>query len=396
MRHIKWILAVLFVGFAMPMTASSQVCGDASADGDLDIADIAILIDYLSTSQGQQPTLGSKADCDDRVGITIGDVDALMDYFFVSFDQSRLDCTIQDVYTFPPSLNDTIFLPYMMAIPDGVDQVTLPVITSLEAGTTAFYITALTLETNGPNLFQGTKINDSSSALSTGRFILPNKDSVVMIACDQNAGSWGGALLPGHQKAFEIVFTRTQPGLAAISCPSIVRSEPNRLRTCVAKGGNLYEPVIQYYEVPAPTPQVIVSPSPLAMTSWAGFWSTGTYQVSFTSDLTPVSFNVAPSDSWIVIEDPSPTGYTTPATITVRANASMLASGIHNGQLIFSDINPADAEFSPSALDVVLTVTDPIVYPPGDLNCDGQVSIGDIVLLIDCLFIDTRPVPACE
>jgi hypothetical protein len=315
---------------------------------------------------------------------------------FVTFNTARFDCSIGDIYTFPQSLTDTIYLPFMVAIPDGVNNVSLPVITALSVDTRAYYITALGFETNGPGLFEGSTVvpDEDCNSFGLGRFLWPGKDSLAIAVTDPNPGFHSE--LPGRHSCFNIGFTRKAPGLAAISVSNILRSDVLKLRTCVAKFGNLYEPVIMYYQVPVPTPTVTVSPAPLLMESDAGFWSTETYQVTFTSDMTPVSFNLAASDPWIVIDDLSPTGYTTPATITVRANASALATGVHNGQIVFSNLDPADATMVPAALDVVLTVTDPVIYPPGDINCDGNVTISDISILIDCLFIDTRPVPACD
>jgi hypothetical protein len=378
------MLLIVLVLLILSPQAFSQVCGDANGDGYVSISDITLIFNYLYYPSGY-PTLRSEADCDNRTGVTIGDAQAITDYVFFG---GLLDCSIQDVYTFPPSQNDTIFLPYMVDIPDGVDSVKLPVITSFETGTRSVYIPTLTQETNGPGLFNPSRVDKQSGLLGLGRKVGP--DTTVMMVCEVEE-------LAGRHSFFELVFHRLQPGLAAITCASMIRNETLELVPSVIKnGGDLYTPVIQYYQVPTPTPVVTVSPSPLHMETKAGFWSTASYEVTFTSDLGSVSFKLAASDSWIAIDGPAATVYTTPATITVRANASALAAGDYSGQITFTDITPADAGFLPAVLDVTLSVVEPTIYPPGDLNCDGYVTIGDVSLLIDCLFINTRPVPACE
>lgn len=385
MKRIKLLIGLVVLSLSSSQALSQTVCGDANGDGSVDIGDIVTIFAYLSYGD----IVGPGADCDNRSGVTIGDAQAITDYIF---DSGALDCSIQDVYTFPPSLNDTIFLPFMVGIPDDVDSVKLPIITFFEAGTRAVYVPTQTYETNGPWLFNLSRIDREYGLLGYGQKVA--SDTAIVMVCEIPDAP--ESILAGRHSFFELVFRRTQPGLAAINCASVIRSETLKMRPAVSKGGNLYTPVIQYYQVPVPTPVVTVSPSPLNMEAKAGFWSTATYQVSFISDLGPVSFNLAPSDSWLLIDNPSPTGYTTPATITVRANASALAPGDYAGQITIADISPADAEFVPAVVDVTLAVTVPMTFPPGDINCDGNVTIGDISVLIDCLFINVRPIPVCE
>jgi len=382
-----WIMAVVCAVGIPSFTLAQTVCGDANQSGMVTMIDIVRIYDYVGLGPNIVP-ISASADCDNRAGITISDAQTLGLYFF-SFE-NRLDCVIQSSYGFSPSLADTVFLPFMTAIPDGLDSVKLPVITSLAVDTRAFYIPCRGYETNGPGRFQLTRVDAVDVCpLGYGRQVL--EDTAVLLGQETDEAHGD---LTGRHTYFSMVFKRNQPGLADIACTDVVRS--TTLRIAVEKNGDLFTPVVMYYEVPLPHPVVTASLSSLNITAEAGYWSTLSYQVTFTSDLWPVSFNLATSDGWIVIDDPSPTGYTTPATITVRANASILDPGDYAGQLVVSDMSPADAEFIPAAVDVTLTVTEPLVHPPGDLNCDGRVSISDIVLMVDCLFINARPVPTCH
>jgi hypothetical protein len=384
--HIARLLVLVVVCMiGMSVSASAAICGDADNSGFVSIGDYARVIDHIAITGYPVDTA---ADCDNRAGITVGDLEALTRFLF--YDDPSLDCSIAATYGFAPSLEDTVFLPYMTGIPGDLSTVTLQVMTSFAENTRGFYIPCRTYESEGPGRF---KINSIESLNEYANFLgarLPY-DTAIMVGTeiDETAIS-----LTGRQTLFNLNFNRVQPGGASISCLDVVRT--STLRIAVEKGGDLYTPVVVYYEVPLPHPVVTVTPTPLAMESRSGRWSTGSYTVSLTADIRSASFKVTASDSWIAIDEPSTTVYTTPATITVRANASALDPGEYTGQITFTDIDPVDAEFVPAPLEVTLTVTEPITFPPGDINCDGKVTISDISMLIDCLFINTRPVPACE
>jgi hypothetical protein len=378
------IALVVCVIFLAP-SALPQVCGDANGNGTVNVSDWAMIMNYMATGS---PIPGTTADCDNRSGITIGDAEAIVRYIF--YGEDPLDCSIQSTYSFTSTLNDTVFLPYMLDIPDDLDSVVLPVITSFATDTRAFDISCQVSESNGPGLFELRRIDYGENL--PGSFAAEfSHNNPVMLATEFYGTNHS---FTGRHSYFELVFRRLSSGLAAIDC--VEAALMNIWRVSVEKGGDLYLPVIQYYQVPLPHPIVTADPTPLAMEAKAGYWSTQTYPVTFSSDMVVVSFKLTASASWIAIDEPSSTVYATPATIIVHANASALAAGDYSGQITFTDITPADAEFVPSPLEVTLTVKPAIIYPPGDLNCNGMVTIGDVSLLIDCLFINTRPVPACE
>ena len=385
-RRRLWSMAVVCIVVSLPsFTLAQTVCGDADQDGTVDFGDFATIVNYLSEG-GPYPS--ASGDCDNRSGITISDAQTVIRYIFCG--ESPFDCVIQSSYGFSPSLADTVFLPFMAAIPDGLDTVRLPVVTSLAVDTRAFYIPCEVSETNGPGRFQLNRVDEVNDwGLGHGSEPSPNTAALVGFETCEHPDS-----IAGRHTFFNMVFTRSQPGLADIICVAVIRTPT--LRIAVERGGDLYTPVVMYYEVPVPHPTVTASPSSLNMIAEAGYWTKTSYDVTFTSDGAQVSFDLGVSDDWIVIENPSPTGYTTPATITVKANASALILGDYQGQITVSNANPDDAEFVPSAIDVALSTTEPLIIPPGDLNCDGAVTLGDIMLLVDCLFISVHPVPACE
>lgn len=389
MRRLRLVIVAVALIPGLPLVTMSQtVCGDANQSGTVSVSDLFTIANYMLYEAGVVPPISASADCDNRLGITISDAETVIQYLF--HDDNHFDCLIQSTYSLSLSLADTVFLPSMVAIPDGLDSVSLPIITSFAADTRAFYVPVQGSETSGPGRFQLSRIDDTEAVnWGVSRRISPDTAVLLGMEMDESQSDF-----TGRHTYCSMVFKRSLPGLADITCTGVVRSPT--LRIAVEKNGDLFTPVVQYYQMTRPHPVVAALPTSLSITSNAGYWSKTSYDVTFTSDGLPVSFDLSVSDPWLVIDNPSSSGYTSPATITVRANASALAPGDYAGQIIVSDISPADAEFVPSAVSVTLTVIEPLVIPPGDLNCDGRVSISDIILLVDCLYIHARPVPTCD
>jgi len=378
------LFILLVVGLACGLPAQAQICGDASDDGTLTIADLVMIINYIVQSAPYEINLAN-ADCDGRTGITISDAQALANYLFRGVE--GLDCSPTGSYSFAPSLADTIFLPFMNSIPDDLDSVFMPVMVSLEPNTDAFYVPAIYSQ-DGADAFFLRRIDQREYIQVAGADFLLD-DSLVFFGTD-----FSGSALDGYHEPFDLVFWRHNPGVVSLQTTAVDRSSP--LVVAVEKDGDLYTPVVQYYEVAVPVPTVTVSETGLAFTAVAGAWSYTTHEVEFVSDSRQVSFNLEVSDDWIVIQDLPAEGLTTPATITVLLDATELGIGNYSGQISIVNFDPADAEFLTDHITVSATVNAPLMFPPGDINCNGVVTISDVALLIDCLFINTRPVPPCE
>jgi hypothetical protein len=384
MRRRFSLLVLVVLGLACGLPAQAQICGDATDDGTVNIADMVTILEYIGQNSGIAIDLGN-ADCDGRAGITVSDAQALAKYLFHGVQ--GLNCSPTGSYSFAPSLADTIFLPFMNSIPDDLDSVFLPMMISLEPNTDAFYVPTVYSQ-DGADAFFLRRIDQRESIqVAAAEFLLG--DSLVFFGTDLS-----GSALDGHHEPLELVFWRQNPGVASLQTAAVNRS--SLLAIAVEKDGDLYTPVIQYYEVPVPVPNVTVSETDLSFTAAAGAWSYTTHEVEFVSDSRQVSFNLEVSDDWIVVQDLPAEGLTTPATIVVLLDATELGIGNYSGQITIVNADPADAEFSTDHIVISATVNAPLMLPPGDLNCNGVVTISDVALLIDCLFIDPRPIPPCE
>ena len=80
MRHFKWLWVMLVVAVGFPVSASSQVCGDADGSNTVSMGDLALLTNYLSGIPFNEPSL--QADCDNRQGITVSDMEVIAQYIF--------------------------------------------------------------------------------------------------------------------------------------------------------------------------------------------------------------------------------------------------------------------------------------------------------------------------
>jgi hypothetical protein len=109
--------------------------------------------------------------------------------------------------------------------------------------------------------------------------------------------------------------------------------------------------------------------------------SKDSFLVSFGSTGIPISFNLTPSDPWIVLKDLPLTPLTTPVSIWVKANATALGIGSYNGTIEITPVK-AGTPMQASSIAVSFEVTTPILYPPGDLNCDGITDVSDLSRMV--------------
>jgi len=376
------LLAALLGCVALAPQASAQICGDASGDGQVTLSDPVAIINHVAISG--QPIDESTADCDGYGGVTLGDAQTLFKYMFQFIDER--DCTPDNTYSFAPAVNDTIFLPQMIDIGANIDSVSLTLIASFEQSTGAFLLPLLGDTSAWGGYFYPKRVEHVNYTYGLRR------DNNWLLSGNEPDPAHNN--FDGRHEFFTIVLYRHHPGIGSITCESIQIS--TLLRPYVQKStGDLLVPVISYQPFAAPVPTVTVDPAALSFIAMAGGWSYTSETISFASDQGIVSFSLETSDDWIVIEDFQAGGYSTPCTITVRCNATTTPMGDYTGSVVVTNPEPADAVFSLTEIPVSLHVGNPLAYPPGDVNCDGIVSIGDISRMIDFLFISETPIDPC-
>jgi len=357
-------------------------------DDDLvNINDMLGIIDYVARDVPGEEFNLLDGDCDGRAGVTMADVGAFVRTYF--WGEGELDCSASGTYGFAPSNYDTVWVPRILEVPDGVSTVTLPVITVFDLDVTTFYFPVLNLGPGSNSVFELEDIiaGDDFATMSLGT-LLGDSSTLIGAAISQQDE------LVGTKNFLSLVYTRVNAGIGDIA-PELV--DRNTLwQYAVQKGdGDLYRPVVRYYDVDLPADTLQVSVANLAFNAIAGLPAEETYTVNFTSSIAPIAFDLAPSETWIVITDLPPEGLVTPATVHVTASAAMLAAGEYEGQVAFVDIDPVSPT-SVEQITVSFDVTSSGVIPPGDLDCSGAVDGADLSILIDALFVNPGPIAPCE
>jgi len=362
--------------FLLLMAAGSlfgQTCGDVNDDETTNILDLVRIMDYIAFEEAQPPFIEENADCDGIAGITISDVVRHANYLFHG---GMLDCEDTGTYTFHISTDDTVFFPSMLFIPDGINSVSLPVITSFQEDVEGVYFPYHYYMLDTDTLFEYSSTTFYESTLLAERTL--EADTGLLY------GAHLYAEFPSGQLEFAYLnYTRTGPGEGMIA-PELV--DRNSLwRVCIERNNELYIPVIKYYSVPLPPDTLYIADTSLSFSIMAGNNPIDSFVMEITSSGNPVSFNLQTTEDWITLGDFPVSGSVTPDNAIIKIDSDELVEGEYFGQIEVVDVD-AEVIVPISTIDVYLSVTAPIIYPGGDLNCDGLVNVIDVWILINYLF----------
>jgi hypothetical protein len=387
MKKLLVAIAVGAVLLATNVGAQSRMCGDMNQSGTLNISDLTAIMGYtLGYSSPLDPDNG---ECDGRIGLTVGDQCVMAQYLFCA-GPVPAGCPASAAYTFAPSLADTVFLPRAYGIPARYNAVDLPVKASLKGEAQGVYL-VIAGEGAGSN---GTfAFSEAVTELAMNDW-LSGQNKIVSDLVLFNACRVVDTLPLVNSTILTLKYTRESDGLGDI-VPVLVNSS-TPLRVSVLRNGDLYVPVIEYYDFVILEPDTLfVSDSSLSFDAYECTAATTTLPVEFTSSANPITFSAQASDPWIWIEPPT-TGLTTPATLNVTANTASLSPGVYHGTItLITDQNvvPAIETISVSLTVYALPSQGAI---PGDFDCDGMVTMSDLTVLIDHLFINLTPLSSCK
>ena len=386
MRERFCLTGFLIVVMLWSTTVSAQVCGDVTPNGGVDLNDLSALISYVAGET--QPGFDvSVADCDGVTGVTISDAMAAC---LSIFDFGSLDCSVSGAYSFAAAPNDTIFIPRQLGVADGIDHVELMVYASFSAPVGAVYVPILHQGSLGNGVFDLTGGFSSGEGLSGDDH--PGGDTTVLWAIDH----FGGNVYDGSMNLFLMQFQRNSAGSGDIAPEAFDRN--GLWQIAIERGGDLYKPTIVYYD--ASDVLLAISNRSLSFDAVVGSKAPDTTFVDISAPSAPlgIGFTVTRSHSWIILDDfagvfPWPT-YTTPATVPISADATALGVLDYDGVVLvyyegFSGWNaPVDSIMVHFSVHPESNPT----FPPGDVNCDGQVDISDVMYLVFYLFI-SGPAP---
>ncbi len=384
-----FLAGVLFL--AVPATA--QICGDVDDNGQVTIGDLLMLIEGIArpAMQSEEQFHTAEGDCDGRAGITLTDAVVVSDYLFSAVDNR--DCSASGTYSLALAPDDTVFVPYINGVSNNIDLLELPVLASVLESTDGVYISLVCDDAISDGLFSFERVHSteqfSDGYLPIGMTPYATAD-VSMFILETMAGS----IIEPRKSFFELDFNRSSEGVANVAPTELVRSP--EVRITVEKDGDLFIPVIVYYEYFLPDPILTVDPATLSFSAFSGRESSQTYEISFTSTEQAVTFDLDISEPWLAL-DGTPAGpYTTPVSFWVTADATALLPANYAATITPVSVDPAETILLDATVTVDFTVNPEPEYPWGDLNCNGEVTIGDISLMVDCVFINPRPIPDCR
>jgi hypothetical protein len=377
MRNLTLFLLLLL---ALPAVTSAQVCGDANASGTVDLSDVSYLFAYLTMNAPLPP---GSIDLDAHAGVTLSDNVRMLRYLVGSMSQP--DCNLTLNYSFAYAPDDTIFVPHMADVPDGLDTVLLPVTGTLSQNSGGLYLPILHGDALSTSNFKLNHIyaEDFQWAVATSGNVFTTDTTVLCIS--------SGSDLVGRQLYFTLEYVRTAPGLGQVRPEAVNR---NALwRTAFERNSDMLIPNVVIADIPLPKDSLVSAPNSFSYTARAGKASLDTFNLSLSATGPAAPYTLSASDEWIRLVNYSGPG-TTPATIRVTANAEFLVAGSYSGSITVSSSDP-EVVVDPVTLPVNVTVLPPIVFASGDFNCDGVIDLSDLTRMIAYLVMRLPLPPPC-
>jgi hypothetical protein len=374
MRTLLTVAVSVFVLMTFPLIAPAQICGNVNGVGIVDLADLSYIVSYLGYGLPVPPN-PALADMDGHTGITVGDAHSLTRYLFGV--GPMLNCTPWTSYSFAMSPIDTFIMPVMLAVPDGTDSVALPVITNLSPESWGIYIPFLPRGPVDNGLFHLQAITKTTSSNSVINWFASGDTTTLIALFDPSHPS-----PVGRKVTFTLHYLRNAPGAADIA-PALIARTAQWLPS-FTRNDDLLRPQTIYEPYVVPPETLKTTPGQLSFATDAGHLAADSFLVSFSSNSIPVSFNLSGSDPWIILKNLPPTPLTTPTSIWVKADATLLGAGTYNGSITMTPVK-AGVPATPASIPVTLTAALPPIYPVGDFNCDGASNLADLSTLISYL-----------
>ncbi len=400
MRNTLTSLFLICFAFA-PLPTNAQQCGDVNNSGiQPNISDWVYLMTFMGRTSGTAPLMQnwSIGDVDHREDLTVADLVMFGNYMWLG-TPGTLTCNITGNYSFGVSGADTIFIPRILSLPDGIDSVRLPVRSNFQPHIQGVYVPMLKagVPDNGIFRYEGAAPADIyGNFYYDGNHQCLTCDTIVLIVqgfFSETSVDDSTNVMAGAKTLAYLRYKRISAGDGAVAPVAVNRNE--LWKPSIEINSDLLTPVIQYYDFQFPPETLKVSPGSLDFNAIAGLPVADSFVVNFTSSGLPISFGLIASEPWVTIVDTGAPGFRTPCSVPVKVNPETVGIGSHSAQVDFTSLTPA-APVSIPHIGVSLNVRAPNIWPLGDLDCDGLIDISDLSAMIDHLYISLTPLVPCQ
>ncbi|MCH9025481.1 MAG: hypothetical protein IH931_09135, partial [candidate division Zixibacteria bacterium] len=325
---VAFMVLCLFAGSSF----SSTLCGDANDDELLNIIDLITMIDYTK-GVPVSPFNAANADCDGVTGITLSDIVALSANFFAMIP---LNCSVSGSYSYSAAGNDTIYIPRLLNVPEDIDNVSLLVFGSFDQDAGGLYVPLLEQGTGSNSVFDLTGTIPSNLGVGSGTEI--GADTTLLLQVDLFQRS---DFLNNNENLMILNYTRVSAGVGNIAPEAVDLATP--LDLVLERGGDLFVPVIAYYDATAGAGGFELSTKSLTFNAFADSLAIETRMLGINHNGLAVGFELVTTESWL---DVNISNGVTPGMITVTADATGLGPLDYNGyiRIKYDDIlQPVDS-----------------------------------------------------